>query len=246
MLAHFIGQALLWLTRDIGGGYGWGTLLFKEGFVSDGTVAMTTAMSLFMMPAREIEVAATAIDEEVVKITGSRASDGSNETIYEEGSEEGSSVELQTLRGAEPKPEGTTKRPLFALEPTRCLSSRAVKSVDWGVVQTAAILVTIGFPPETLTAILCAQVLLLGGGFALADAVVESGLSNYLGEHVMAPLAELPLGVVTVAVCAAMTIMTEFTSNVATVSVALPLLAAGEAYPGNSRLLVVVPGGYIF
>jgi len=27
VLAHFVGQALLWLTRDIGDGYGWGALL---------------------------------------------------------------------------------------------------------------------------------------------------------------------------------------------------------------------------
>jgi len=92
-----------------------------------------------------------------------------------------------------------------------------VKTVDWGVV------------------------LLLGGGFALADAFGESGLSAYLGEHVMAPLAELPLGVVTVGVCSVMTLMTEFTSNVATVSVALPLLAAAAERMGVAPALLLVP-----
>ena len=49
VLAHFIGQTVLWLTRDMGGGLGWGGL-FEDGYVSDATVAMATACSLFMMP----------------------------------------------------------------------------------------------------------------------------------------------------------------------------------------------------
>ena len=228
VLVHFVGQALLWLTREMGGDYGWGKLLFEDGYVSDATIAMTTAMSLFMMPA------------------GSAAADESTrppDTIYAEGSAgDGDAEELPVLRQTqtptadsgqseaslepepEPEPESRGSAQVAAAgggseaaEVKRCLDRSAVKTVDWGVV------------------------LLLGGGFALADAFGESGLSAYLGEHVMAPLAELPLGVVTVGVCSVMTLMTEFTSNVATVSVALPLLAAAAERMGVAPALLLVP-----
>ena len=204
---HFIGQAALWLTRDIGGG-GWG-LLFEEGMVTDATVAMTTALSLFVFPAGPAP---------------------EPPSIYD--GAEGRETELQTLRqGPQPEPE-PERMPQKAGERQgrkggqggqsgeavrRCLDGGAVRGINWGVV------------------------LLLGGGFSLANAFSESGLSAWCGDNVMAPLADLPFGVVTLAVCAAMTAMTEFTSNVATISVALPLLAAAAERMAIAPALLLVP-----
>ena len=196
VLAHFIGQAALWLTRDIGGG-GWG-LLFNEGMVTDATVAMTTALSLFVFPAGPAP---------------------EPPSIYD--GAEGRETELQTLRqGSQPEPEPEPmpqKGGQSGEAEQRCLDGGAVRGINWGVV------------------------LLLGGGFSLANAFSESGLSAWCGDNVMAPLADLPFGVVTLAIAAAMTAMTEFTSNVATISVALPLLAAAAERMAITPALLLVP-----
>uniref|UniRef100_A0A0B7AQT9 Citrate transporter-like domain-containing protein n=1 Tax=Arion vulgaris TaxID=1028688 RepID=A0A0B7AQT9_9EUPU len=49
VLIHFLILVLLWLTREPGSGQGW-TLLFQDKYVSDGSVAMAIAISLFIFP----------------------------------------------------------------------------------------------------------------------------------------------------------------------------------------------------
>ena len=246
VLVHFIGQTFLWLTRDMGGGLGWGGL-FEDGYVSDATVAMATACSLFMMPAgssstsracstrRRTIYEHTAPQEgaEVLSILrqskqpqtrkgtglGRAAVTGIDSNRQSDGSDGGESSggsgtesRASIAGGAD---GGKTVSTEAAVE--RCLDGNAVKSLDWGVV------------------------LLLGGGFALADAFDVSGLSEYLGAHVMAPLVELSLALVIVGVCAVMSLLTEFTSNVASISVALPLLAAAAERMEVSPVLLLVP-----
>lgn len=230
VLVHFFGQTLLWLTRDMGGGSGWGKL-FEDGYVSDATVAMATASSLFMMPAgsstttsdpqystaRTIyEPTSTPRGTEILPIlrveseldgTGTVLGSAANTTDRSAGGSDG-------MQGSS---DGNGNIVSTETEIERCLDGDAIKSVDWGVV------------------------LLLGGGFALANAFDESGLSGYLGLHVMAPLSELPLAMVTLGVCSVMTLLTEFTSNVASISVALPLLAAAAERMQVSPLLLLVP-----
>ncbi|HHE31531.1 MAG TPA: SLC13/DASS family transporter [Chlorobaculum parvum] len=58
VLIAFASLALLWLTRsglDIGELHlpGWSSLFANPGFINDGTVAMTVALVLFLVPARE-------------------------------------------------------------------------------------------------------------------------------------------------------------------------------------------------
>ncbi|KAH3887590.1 hypothetical protein DPMN_011608 [Dreissena polymorpha] len=47
--AHFVVLAVLWVTRDLGGEYGWGHI-FKKGFVEDGVPAIFVATLLFVFP----------------------------------------------------------------------------------------------------------------------------------------------------------------------------------------------------
>lgn len=257
VLAHFIGQTVLWLTRDMGGGLGWGGL-FEDGYVSDATVAMATACSLFMMPAGSSSTSNAcrtintprAIYEHTVAQEGAevlpilrqpKQPDSEPAGVDRKGTGLGSAAAPGAVSkrqsdggdgGANGGGSGTESRASIAgvriggdggktvsteAVVERCLDGNAVKSVDWGVV------------------------LLLGGGFALADAFDESGLSEYLGAYVMAPLAELSLALVTVGVCAVMSLLTEFTSNVASISVALPLLAAAAERMEVSPVLLLVP-----
>ena len=67
--------------------------------------------------------------------------------------------------------------------------------------------------------------LLFGGGFALADAVADSGLSSWIGGR-FALLHGLPTLLLVGAATAAVTFLTEITSNTATTQIMVPLAAA--------------------
>ncbi|MEZ6125881.1 MAG: SLC13 family permease [Planctomycetaceae bacterium] len=82
--------------------------------------------------------------------------------------------------------------------------------------------------------------LLFGGGFALAGAFKSTDLSAWLGTAIHGPLQSMPLWAVIAIVCCLMTFLTEFTSNVATVSTLLPTLCAvTDALSVDPRLLIV-------
>jgi sodium-dependent dicarboxylate transporter 2/3/5 len=83
-------------------------------------------------------------------------------------------------------------------------------------------------------------VLLFGGGFALAQGFVDSGLSAWLGNR-MEGLSGLPPLWVVLAVCLLMTFLTELTSNTATTQMALPILAAVAVALQVNPLLLMVP-----
>jgi sodium-dependent dicarboxylate transporter 2/3/5 len=82
--------------------------------------------------------------------------------------------------------------------------------------------------------------LLFGGGLSLAAAIDSSGLSRHIGEN-LATVGRWPwialLGVVLVLVV----LWTELTSNVATVSTFLPILAAVAATTAHPPLALIVP-----
>ncbi len=84
-------------------------------------------------------------------------------------------------------------------------------------------------------------VLLLGGGFAMASAFHDTGLSAWLGETLASSLAGTPLPVIVICICLMMTFLTEFTSNVATVSTLLPILAGTAVTLGVDPRLLMIP-----
>jgi sodium-dependent dicarboxylate transporter 2/3/5 len=67
-------------------------------------------------------------------------------------------------------------------------------------------------------------ILLFGGGLALAEGFRSSGLAVYLGSQ-MALLQDVPLFLLLFVLIAAVNFLTEITSNVATTSMILPILA---------------------
>jgi sodium-dependent dicarboxylate transporter 2/3/5 len=83
-------------------------------------------------------------------------------------------------------------------------------------------------------------VLLFGGGFALAQGFIASGLSVWLGER-LAGLSGLSPLLIVLSVCLLITFLTELTSNTATAQMALPILAAVAVAMRVNPLLLMVP-----
>jgi sodium-dependent dicarboxylate transporter 2/3/5 len=82
--------------------------------------------------------------------------------------------------------------------------------------------------------------LLLGGGFALASGFVTSGLSEYLAKA-LRDFGHLPAFVILALVCLLITFLTELTSNVATATMFLPVLAAWGVAEGINPLMLMIP-----
>jgi len=83
-------------------------------------------------------------------------------------------------------------------------------------------------------------VFLFGGGFALADAIAASGLADWMGAE-MAILGGLPAWVLVPISCLIAVLMTEMTSNVATVLMLSPVIAATAAQIGVDPYLMLIP-----
>jgi sodium-dependent dicarboxylate transporter 2/3/5 len=83
--------------------------------------------------------------------------------------------------------------------------------------------------------------LLIGGGFALAAAFDQTGLSNWVGARFAGTVRDWPVWLLVVATCTVMTLLTEFTTNVATVSAVLPILAGTTVSLGIDPRLILIP-----
>ena len=83
-------------------------------------------------------------------------------------------------------------------------------------------------------------VLLFGGGFALAQAVVDSGLATFIGEKLVGASEFSQFGLLT-AVTGLMTVLTEFTSNTATTEMMLPIIAGLSDSIGVNPLFLMIP-----
>ena len=82
--------------------------------------------------------------------------------------------------------------------------------------------------------------LLLGGGFALASGFVSSGLSEHLAK-VLRDFGHLPALAILLLVCLLITFLTELTSNVATATMFLPVLAAWAVAERINPLMLMIP-----
>ncbi|XP_030631995.1 solute carrier family 13 member 5 isoform X2 [Chanos chanos] len=83
-------------------------------------------------------------------------------------------------------------------------------------------------------------VLLLGGGFALAKGSEDSGLSEWLGNQ-LTPLHTIPPWAIAIILCLLIATFTECTSNVATATLFLPVLASMSQSIGVNPLYIMVP-----
>lgn len=83
-------------------------------------------------------------------------------------------------------------------------------------------------------------ILLFGGGFALASGIKESGLSAWLGGHLVW-VADYHILIVILFIALLMTFLTELTSNTATTEMILPILAGISISAGINPLLLMIP-----
>ncbi|MBB6682298.1 anion permease, partial [Aequorivita sp. 609] len=83
-------------------------------------------------------------------------------------------------------------------------------------------------------------VLLLGGGFALASGSEASGLSLWLGQS-LAPLQSIPPFAISLILCLLVGTFTECSSNTATTTLFLPILASMATTIGLHPLYVMLP-----
>jgi len=84
------------------------------------------------------------------------------------------------------------------------------------------------------------MILLFGGGFALAAGFAASGLSEHIG-NLFQRLGEVPTLLLVVVICLSVTFLTELTSNVATLSMLLPILASWAVSLQIHPLLFAIP-----
>lgn len=82
--------------------------------------------------------------------------------------------------------------------------------------------------------------ILYGGGIANAQAFLNSGLSETIGTA-MAAMATVPVLVMIVVICICVTFLTEVTSNTATATLLMPILAAAAISAGIEPMLIMVP-----
>ncbi|XP_077336561.1 solute carrier family 13 member 2 [Lithobates pipiens] len=83
-------------------------------------------------------------------------------------------------------------------------------------------------------------VILLGGGFALAKGSEDSGLSIWLGEK-LTPLQSIPPAAIALVLCLLIATFTECTSNVATTTLFLPILASMAKAIQLNPLYIMLP-----
>ncbi len=93
---------------------------------------------------------------------------------------------------------------------------------------------------ETAKGIPWGLLILFGGGIALAKAFAASGLSSIIGS-LLTPLATSPFLMATLIICLVVTFLTEVTSNTATTTLLMPILAAAAIASDIDPLLLMIP-----
>ena len=93
---------------------------------------------------------------------------------------------------------------------------------------------------ETARSIPWGLLLLFAGGIAMAKGFTASGLSTMLGDW-LSSLAHLPLILMILTVCLVVTYLTEITSNTATATLLMPILAAAGLATGVDPTLFMIP-----
>ncbi len=161
--AVFLMTVILWITRtNIEMGFikltGWSNLLNLQNYVDDSTVAIFSALILFLIPAKSKNI----------------------------------------------------------IDTKRILSINAIEKVPWSVI------------------------LLFGGGFALATAFTESGLSTFIGSK-LKNFGHIDIIFLIFIISITINFLTEFTSNTAVTQMILPVLSSIAISLNYHPFLLMIP-----
>ncbi|XAM00822.1 SLC13 family permease [Phycisphaeraceae bacterium D3-23] len=94
---------------------------------------------------------------------------------------------------------------------------------------------------ETAQSIPWGILLLFAGGLAIAQAFSESGLAVVVADGLQRGTAGMPLFLVILMLCLAVTFLTEVTSNTATATLLMPILAASGLAMGIDPAVLMIP-----
>lgn len=86
-------------------------------------------------------------------------------------------------------------------------------------------------------------VMIVGGGYAIADSFKHTGLASFLGEK-MSFISEYPIIIILLIVIILMIFITEINSNTATANIFLPVLAAMAVAGQINPLLLMIPATF--
>jgi sodium-dependent dicarboxylate transporter 2/3/5 len=84
-------------------------------------------------------------------------------------------------------------------------------------------------------------VLIVGGGYALADGFTKTGLADWMGMK-LTLIADFPVLLLVMAIVIILTLLTEITSNTATTNIFLPILASMAIASQIHPYLIMIPG----
>lgn len=93
---------------------------------------------------------------------------------------------------------------------------------------------------ETASDIPWGMLLLFAGGIAIAKAFIASGLSDKMA-GMLTSLSSLPVFVLILCICLFVTFLTEFTSNTATATLLMPILATAGVAAGVDPQILMMP-----
>ncbi|SDZ91625.1 SLC13 family permease [Microbulbifer marinus] len=93
---------------------------------------------------------------------------------------------------------------------------------------------------QTAETIPWGMLLLFAGGIAIAKGFAASGLSDMLGNG-LSFLTAMPLWLMLVLLCLAVTFLTEITSNTATATLLMPILAVAAESAGFDPMVLMIP-----
>lgn len=93
---------------------------------------------------------------------------------------------------------------------------------------------------ESAVSIPWGMLLLFAGGIAIAKGFVASGLSEMLGSG-LSFLTAMPLWLMLVLLCLSVTFLTEITSNTATATLLMPILAVAATSAGFDPMVLMIP-----
>ncbi|NQY35443.1 MAG: SLC13/DASS family transporter [Alteromonadaceae bacterium] len=93
---------------------------------------------------------------------------------------------------------------------------------------------------DTAKSIPWGMLLLFAGGIAIAKGFVASGLSEMLGQW-LTSLADLPAILMILTICLVVTYLTEITSNTATATLLMPILAVAASTSGYDPKVFMIP-----